>query len=91
MRAELKMTFYLNDTNSKAEGIQISLLRNLKTSGRTMLMRSLSEAVINLSRRAILRTHAQYNERELDLIFVRLHYGDDIADRLKIYLEQKMP
>ena len=81
----------LNDTHPQIKEIQIALIRKAGIARRTMQMRSLSQTVIRLSRRAIARTHPGCNQQEVDLIFVRLHYGDDLADRLGIYLNRKAP
>ena len=78
----------LDDTSPKIKEIQISLIRKAGVAERTTRMRSLSQTVVNLSRRAIARTHPGYNQREIDLIFVSLHYGDEIAHRLKSYLDR---
>lgn len=83
------MQSLLDDTHPKIKEIQISLMRKAGISERTMRMRSLSQTVINLSRRAISRTHPEYNKHDVDLFFVRLHYGDDIADRLQTYIDRK--
>lgn len=79
----------LSDTNPEIKEIQISLIRKAGAAGRTMRMRSLSQTVVKLSRRAIMRTHPGCDQREVDLIFVSLHYGNDIANRLENYLGRK--
>ncbi len=79
----------LDDTSPGIKEIQISLIRKAGAAERTMRMRSLSGTVVNLSRRAISRTHPGYNQQEIDLIFVSLHYGEDIANRLESYLDRK--
>ncbi len=79
----------MDDTNSGIKEIQISLIRKAGAAERTMCMRSLSGTVVNLSRRAIARTHPGYSQQEVDLMFVSLHYGDDIANRLERYLARK--
>ena len=45
--------------------------------------------ILNLSKRAIYRANPGESKSELDLIFVRLHYGDDLADKLKLFLQNK--
>lgn len=82
------MLSFLDDTNPKMKKMQIALIRKAGIAKRTMRMRSLSQTVVNLSRRAIARTHPGSNQREIDLIFVSLHYGDAIAHRLKNYLDR---
>jgi len=39
-----------------------------------------------LSRRAIQRTNPFLSEREVDLAFVANHYGEKLAERLRLYM-----
>lgn len=75
------------DTHPDAEKVQVMLAQQATTMERLALMRSLSQTVIQLSRRAIRRAHPTYSQRELDLAFVASHYGEDLAKRLAQYLE----
>ncbi len=77
------------DTYLKAEEFQISLIRNASVSERISLALSLSQTVIQLSRRAILRANPNLSREELGLLFVEHHYGSKLADRVRQYLKQK--
>lgn len=79
------------DTNPKVEKFQISLIRQASIAKRIARMRSLSQTVVQLSRRAIMRANPDLSERELNLIFVSYHYGTELADRLRKYLDRKAP
>ena len=79
-----------SDTHPKAEKFQISLIRRASIAKRTSRTRSLSQTVIQLSRRAILRANPKLSEQELNLVFVDYHYGSDLADRLGKYLKKKI-
>jgi len=79
----------LTDTNAKAEKIQITLLRKLSLSERISRLRSLSHTVINLSRRAIRRANPELSEKELNYKFIAYHYGDEIADKYKKYVDNR--
>lgn len=70
------------DTDLRAEGIQIGLLRQATAARRVTIALSWSEQTIDLARKAIRRRHPQLSEREVLLKFVSLHYGPDIAERL---------
>ena len=78
-----------SDTRLGAENAQISLLRRASVAKRISRVRSLSQTTIQLSRRAISRANPELGEQELNLIFVAYHYGDDLADRLRRYLERR--
>jgi len=77
------------DTHPAAEEVQLELLRKATTAQRFAIMQSLTTTGIGLSRRAIKRANPGLDQRELDLIFVALHYGQDLADRLRVYLDER--
>ena len=77
------------DTAPQAEKVQIELIRKASVSRRISRVRSLSQTVIFLSRRAIQRANPSLSEREVDLAFVELHYGKVLAERLRLYLERE--
>jgi len=77
------------DTHPGAEEIQIMLLRQATVAKRLAVMRSLSQTTIQLSRRAIRRANPTYSPLEVKLTFVAYHYGGELAERLRQYLEQR--
>ena len=77
------------DTHPSVEEIQISLLRQATVARRLAVMRSLSRTTIQLSRRAIHRANPTYSQLEVSLAFVAYHYGEELANRLRHYLEQR--
>ena len=77
------------DTHPQAEEVQLKLLRQASIAERFALMASLSETAIQLSRRAIQRANPTYSELEVNLAFVAYHYGEDLAERIRKYLEQR--
>lgn len=83
------MPVQLSDTNVKTEKIQIVLLRKLSFSERISRLRSLSQTVINLSRRAIQRANPELSEKELNYKFVAYHYGNEIAEKYKNYVDNR--
>ncbi|MFH1941018.1 MAG: hypothetical protein ABIL68_02855 [bacterium] len=77
------------DTNKEAEKVQVALIQKASPQERISLMCSLTETAVALSRRAISRSHPGLSKCELDLLFVEYHYGTDLANRLREYLDQK--
>jgi len=77
------------DTAPQAEKVQIELIRKSSVSRRISTVRSLSQTAMYLSRRAIRRAKPALSEREVDLAFVANHYGEDIAECLRLYMERK--
>jgi hypothetical protein len=79
------------DTAPQVEKVQIELIRKSSVSMRISRVRSLSQTVMFLSRRAIQRANPSLSEREVDLAFVEHHYGKDLAERLRLYIECEWP
>jgi hypothetical protein len=83
------MQTWPKDTDPKIEQVWISLLRKASTSKKLAQVCSLTHTVLSLSRRAIERRNPGLSDREIDLLFVRYHYGAELAERLREYLERK--
>lgn len=75
-----------SETNPKTEETLISLLRGKSISERLAQLASLTSLTINLSKRAIERANTKMNKRELDLLFIKYHYGEDLCDKVNEYL-----
>lgn len=70
------------DTHPDAERFLVSLFRQLTVAKRIEKMCLLTRMTIQLSRRAIVRRNPGLSDREIDLLFVKYHYGEDLANRL---------
>ena len=77
------------DTAPDAEKVQIELIRKSSVSRRISKVRSLSQTIMYLSRRSIQRTRPFLSEREVSIAFVANHYGEELAERLRLYLERQ--
>jgi len=77
------------DTAAQAERVLIALIRESSVCRRVSAVRSLSQTVMYLSRRAIQRTNPSLSEREADLAFVANHYGENLAERLRLHMEHQ--
>jgi len=77
-----------SDTNPKVEIQLIEMIRKLNTSQRLLKTLSLSSSIINLSKRAINRANPNKDKSECDLLFVKFHYGNELAHKLKLYLQK---
>ena len=76
------------DTAPKAEKVLIDLYRQASPAKKFALVRSMSETMMQLSRRAIVRANEGLSEREIDILFVEYHYGKELALKLKEYLQK---
>jgi hypothetical protein len=75
-----------SDTSAAAERRLIALLREATPAQRYRLAAQLSSATRSMARRAIARAHPELDERECDLLFLRVHYGAALADRVRAWL-----
>ncbi len=71
------------DTSVEAERVQIDLIRAAPVSRRLQMAWTHSATVIGLARRALARARPHATQHELDLQFVELHYGVDLATALR--------
>lgn len=77
------------DTRPRAEAVQLELLRSKNAREKLSQVRSLSQLVIGLSRRAIQRVNPDKTPAELDSLFIRLHYGESLAQRVADYRQRR--
>jgi len=71
------------DTSVEAEQKQIELLREKTPAERFMLAAQLSQDVIQASKRAIARVHPEFTPRQVEHLFIELHYGRELADAVR--------
>ena len=79
----------VTDTSPEVEAVQLGLLRRAGTARRAGLMLSLSRSAIRSSRRAIARRHPELDAQGVLLRWAELHYGDDLANRVRRYLASR--
>jgi len=84
---DLNMRTQSADTRIEAEKVLISLYREASTAKKFSQIRSLSRTVLLLSKRAIARANNELSEREIEILFVSVHYGKELANNLERYLE----
>jgi hypothetical protein len=77
------------DTHPDVEKVLVSLFRKASTAQKLSQVRAMSQTTIQLSRRAIARANKHLNERQINLLFIRHHYGKDLAENVKKYLDIK--
>lgn len=75
----------LSDTDPESAQVQIDLLRAAGPSRRASLALGLTRTVIALSRRALRAAHPELPEPEIEVLWVKLHYGREIAEGIRAY------
>jgi len=78
-----------SDTSPEAERVQTELLRQATNAQRIGLALSMTDLAIRLAKRAIARANSGRSQQELDLIYLEVHYGRELADRVRNYLKDR--
>jgi hypothetical protein len=65
---------------------QIELLRRASPRRRSAMMLAMTTTAIKRSRHAIQRLHPDWSELEVNLFWAEIHYGKDLADKVRAYL-----
>lgn len=78
------------DTCPEAERVLVSILRKKSAAKKFSHVRSLTQTAIQLSKRAISRANKDLSEDQINLLFIEYHYGKDLAERVKKYLNDKL-
>ncbi|WP_456426155.1 hypothetical protein [Rhodocaloribacter sp.] len=81
----------VRDTHPEAERVQIELFRRAGPEKRLALALSLSASTVEMARNAIRRRHPTLSEEEVKLKFVEVHYGKELADRVRASLRRDDP
>ena len=77
------------DTDPSLEAAHLALLREAPVWRRLGLSFSLTRSAVSASRRALARRMEGASEREVLLRWVELHYGGDLAGRVREYLRRE--
>jgi hypothetical protein len=77
------------DTAAEAEQVQIALIRRVPVSRRLHMAWSLSATVISAARQALLRAQPDASPQDIDLRFVALHYGPELAAAVRAELVRR--
>ena len=78
----------LSDTSRGARLVQLDLFRRATPQRRAALAISWSQTAIFLARQGLCQLSGG-DDSALSILFVRFHYGDELADKLKGYLEER--
>lgn len=76
------------DTCPEAEKVLISLVRKESPSKKLYQIISFSQTAMQLSKRAISRANRHLDDAQIKLLFIKYHYGNNIADRVKEYIQK---
>lgn len=78
-----------SDTHPEIERMQIEMLRRLSPQERLERMNEWSKATRELAWRGLRGANPEATEQELGIVYVAIHYGQPLADRLREYLRNR--
>ncbi|MBN1130008.1 MAG: hypothetical protein JXA71_13535 [Chitinispirillaceae bacterium] len=76
------------DTDLQTEQLLVSLIRQSSVPRRLARMRSLSQSVMELSRRAIKRANTTASDDELSVLFIHHFYGESLARNFRRFIDR---
>jgi hypothetical protein len=82
-----RMHMQADDTDPRARAVQHRLLREAGPDRRSELAMRLSSTMIRTSRDALRRMHPELDDMGVNLLWAELHYGRDLAERVRHYIE----
>lgn len=83
------MRTMLTDTDPEAEAVQQELLRKMTISEKFALVQSLTAMTLALCKQGIRERHPEYSEIDVDVHFVEMNYGRELAEGFRRRLERK--
>ena len=78
-----------SDTSPEAERVQIELIRKASPAKLFGLVRSMSQSMIQASRDTIRQLHPEASKEELDILFIELYYGKELAHQVQKIREKR--
>jgi hypothetical protein len=73
----------LSDTHPSIQRLQIELAQRMTAAEKVAQVRRMTDFVVRLSRRAIARANPELSQQEVDLLWVELSYGRELAAGLR--------
>lgn len=89
LESRRQVTIMLTDTPPDVQRVQIELARRSTTAEKIAQVRRMTDSVVRLSRRAIARANPEFSADEVDLRWVEMNYGPELAAELREYLQNR--
>ena len=80
---------YTTDTATEAEDVQLALFKQMTPQQRLQKVSALSTELRNMSFAAIRRRYPDDPEAEIRLRFIALTYGENLADDVRRFLQER--
>ena len=74
---------YTFDTTPEARAVQLNCLRNMSPNERIRRSCAMSQLVRQMAIDAIRRRHPEFDEGQVQLLFIELTYGKSLADDVR--------
>ena len=81
--ADMETQRYTFDTSPEARAVQLNCLRNMSPNERIRRTCAMSRRVRQMAIDAIRRRHPEFDEGQVQLLFIELTYGKSLADDVR--------
>ena len=81
----------ISDTRKHIQRLQIERSRKSNPAEKITQVREMTDFVVRLSRRAIARANPGFSQEEVNLRWVEINYGPQLASELRDYLRHRAP
>jgi len=82
---------YTTDTSPDAEAVQLELIRGMTPAQRVEKTLRLSSEMLRAAKAAIRRRYPAYSKCEVTIKLIELHYGAELAAKVRSRLESPTP
>lgn len=76
---------YTTDTTAEALEVQLACLRRMTPQQRIAKVCEMTRCIRNMAFDAIRRRHPDFDDSQVQLRFIELTYGQELADRLRAW------
>jgi hypothetical protein len=76
---------YTTDTSPEAEEVQLDLIRRMPPSERALKALRMTTRLIRECKSAIARNNPALTQREIEIAFIALNYGEELAKAVEHY------
>ncbi len=85
----MAVSTYTTDTSPEAAEAQLECLRRMTPQERISQMCALSRQVKQMAFDAIRRRHPEFSEAEVQLRFIEMTYGEELAEQVRLFRSQR--
>jgi len=79
----------VTDTSPEAEAVWLDLMRKAGAARKFSIVSALTRTAMRCAWNGIKEAHPDLPDREIDILFIKYHHGEKLADEYRGFLERK--